>query len=109
MKSVINSEKAKTFFTKLVSNALLVVALTLGYFIGFYVHSYKSRDEKVAVDNNPYHNIKYPNTLSAAVDDANGLLLIDRATGEYQVYSDSVGIMIFKLYASKIYANQTSK
>lgn len=100
----INSEKVKSFFSKFFNNLLIVIALGLGFAIGYYTYMFKSR-ERVGKDNNPYHNVKYPQTISVAVNDANEMLIIDRSTGNYQVYSDSVGMMIFKLYAGKIYQN----
>jgi hypothetical protein len=48
----------------------------------------------------------YVEYVSIAVDEKNHIFIIDKHTGEYQVFSDSVGITIFKMYAGKIYNSQ---
>ncbi len=37
-----------------------------------------------------------------AIDSENKLIIMDRKTGQYIIYSDSVGSAIFKMYAAKI-------
>lgn len=41
---------------------------------------------------------------SIAINERSELMIIDRETGKYTVYSDSVGRSIFNLYASQFYA-----
>jgi len=63
-------------------------------------------------ETNPFKNVKYPQTVSVAINESNDMLLMDKTTGEYQIYSDSVGLAIFKLYVNKMYVkanNETSK
>jgi hypothetical protein len=36
------------------------------------------------------------------------LMLVDRASGKYQMYSDSIGMTIFKMYSNRIYQKATS-
>jgi hypothetical protein len=36
------------------------------------------------------------------LDEHNNLLVIDKSTGNYTVYDDSVGVSIFKIYARNI-------
>ena len=108
MNSKFNKQNMIAAGKKVLSNLLIIVALVLGFVIGRNSHFFTDKKE-VAEDANPYNHVYSPQTISVAVNDANEMLVIDRSTGKYQVYSDSVGIMIFKLYASKIYANQTSK
>ena len=47
-------------------------------------------------------NIKTPDNTSVAINEKNQLLLINKQTGEYILYSDSVGISIFNIYAKSI-------
>jgi hypothetical protein len=37
-----------------------------------------------------------------AIDSEDKLIIMDRKTGGYTIYSDSIGTIIFKMYASKI-------
>ncbi len=43
--------------------------------------------------------------VSVAINESNEVLIIDRASGRFETYSDSVGTSIFKLYAAKMYQN----
>ena len=37
-----------------------------------------------------------------AIDSEDKLIMMDRKTGSYTIYSDSIGRIIFRMYASKI-------
>jgi hypothetical protein len=47
--------------------------------------------------------------VSVAMNERGELLLIDRSTGTYQVYTDGVTRNIFDLYATRMYANANAK
>jgi hypothetical protein len=40
--------------------------------------------------------------VNLALDEHNNLLVIDKSTGNYTVYDDSIGVSIFKIYARNI-------
>lgn len=40
--------------------------------------------------------------VNLALDENNHLIVIERATGNYTVYDDSIGVAIFKIYARNI-------
>jgi hypothetical protein len=40
--------------------------------------------------------------VNLALDEHNHLIVIERATGNYTVYDDSIGVAIFKIYARNI-------
>jgi hypothetical protein len=52
----------------------------------------------------PKTKIKYVNKkeVNIAIDEGNRLILIDNFSGEYIIYSDSVGKSIFNSYANQI-------
>jgi len=43
---------------------------------------------------------------SIAINERGELMVIDRITGEYHLYQDSVGRAIFNMYAGRIYTNK---
>jgi hypothetical protein len=45
--------------------------------------------------------------VNLAIDEHNHLIVIDKTTGDYTVYQDSIGMSIFKLYAKNIFIDQT--
>ena len=75
---------------------LLVVCLCAGFFIGRVSHQILPKEDKVDV------STKSLNSISIAINESNDLLLIDRSTGKYDVFADSVGFTIFRMYAGKI-------
>lgn len=79
--------------------AVIVGALFIGFQIGRKVESYK---EKPA-ESNPYSKAFSPEEISIAVNEGNELILIERKTGKYIVYSDQIGMTIFKMYTNRIY------
>jgi hypothetical protein len=44
--------------------------------------------------------------INLALDENNHLIVIDKKSGNYTVYQDSIGISIFKLYAKNIWSEQ---
>jgi len=40
--------------------------------------------------------------VNLALDEHNHLIVIDKKTGDYTVYDDSIGVSIFKIYARNI-------
>lgn len=47
--------------------------------------------------------------VSIAVNERNEMLVIDRKTGEYVTYQDSVGLAIFGMYAGRLYTNKAGQ
>jgi hypothetical protein len=107
MKSIINKENTKSFLHQLKQYGIILVALSIGYFIGKYTHKIELNDKlsKNVYRDNPYRSMRSTKEISIAVDEHNELLLINKKTGKYQVYSDSVGMCIFKMYSYRIYQN----
>jgi hypothetical protein len=44
--------------------------------------------------------------INLALDEHNHLLVIDKKSGNYTVYDDSVGVAIFKMYARNVQITQ---
>ena len=95
-KQFFNSKGFKTFINYL----FLSIALTVGFYVGRKTANYPPTKVEVV---NPYSKPFQGNEISIAVNESSELLLIDRKTGKYQVYSDEIGKSIYKLYMVKIY------
>jgi hypothetical protein len=96
------NEKTSNLLKKAVNYLLLSISLILGYVIGYNIHNLKNKQIETK---NPYSSIYSTNDISIALDDNQNMLLIDRSNGQYTVFTDSVGITIFQLYANSIYKN----
>lgn len=99
-----NPQKMETFqksVQKIAAYIYIIAALVSGFYIGSQYHRLESKPEFKPT-------VKKGRETSIAINEANQLMLIDRKTGKYEIYSDSIGISIFRMYASKIYQNKTS-
>lgn len=47
--------------------------------------------------------------VKVAITNQGELIILDKETGEYSIYSDSIGNSIFELYATRIYSQYKSK
>jgi len=96
--------KTRLILRKVFHYSLLVVM----FGIGFLTSHFSSKFESPTPKPNPYSNIYSTKDISIAVDASNSLLMVTKNTGEYIVYSDSVGQTIFKMYANRIYQQNVS-
>jgi hypothetical protein len=94
---------------KLALNALLVYAVIVlsvasAFFIGIYYNKIimKREDAKFKVTRVLKQNV------SLAIDENNHLIVINNQTGDYTIYSDSVGKTIFKLYAKNVWGENNT-
>ena len=90
-------------FAKKLGNVLIVaIAMLTGFFIGYY-YWVMMNNTRVS----PLKNSRPLSKTSVAINERSELLIIDRTSGTYTVYQDSVGLMIFNLYASRKYEQIT--
>jgi alpha-N-acetylglucosamine transferase len=99
-------EKLRKFFGAAGKTVVIVSAMLVGFGVSEALNAYKKNREKEVSVMPPTRSIEY---TSIATNERGELLVIDRKTGEYTVYSDSIGTAIFNLYAGRIYANMNSK
>jgi len=82
-------------------NVIIVVSVATSSFkLGSMYQSSKKEDTKME---NPYAHAFSPEEISIAVNESNELIMIERATGKYIVYSDQIGQTIFGMYANRIH------
>ena len=101
----VSKEQFVTAMKKLISYAIIVGALVLGFVIGRYTQNYPP---DVKPETNPYSKAFAPKEISIAVNESNELIMIERATGDYIVYSDEIGQTIFGMYANRIHQEVTN-
>lgn len=96
--------KVKDFFTKILvmlkhagKIVIIVSALIIGFASGEIYYRYKDK-----MKSNEMQTPKTDKEISIAINECGEILFIDRSTGQYQMYSDSVGKMFFDLYSAKM-------
>ena len=86
-------------------NVVVIVAVgTLMFQLGGLYQKYTSKPTQ----ENPYAHAFSPEEISIAVNESNELIMIERATGKYIVYSDQIGQTIFGMYANRIHQEATN-
>ena len=82
-------------------NVVIVVSVaTASFKLGNMYQASQKEDVKL---DNPYSHAFSPEEISIAVNESNELIMIERATGKYIVYSDQIGQTIFGMYANRIH------
>ncbi len=82
---------------------IILVAISIGFVIGgMYTRSIATVEEKAPLDMKTVHKLK---ETSIAINERSELMIIDRQTGTYEIYEDSIGKVVFGLYASQMISN----
>jgi hypothetical protein len=95
--------QATTFIKKHTKNVLSVVVAVSIAATSFKLGAKYGNPEKKEIVENPYAHAFSPEEISIAVNESNELIMIERATGKYIVYSDQIGQTIFGMYANRIH------
>ena len=98
MKNLITEEfkeKFKSAFARFMNITIVASTLIAGFGLGYYFQELKVKPQSV---NETILNKE----VRIAIDSENKLIIMDRKTGQYIIYSDSIGSAIFKMYAAKI-------
>jgi hypothetical protein len=89
------------FVKKQAKNVLSIAIVASVATASFKLGAKYGNPEKKEIEN-PYAHAFSPEEISIAVNESNELIMIERATGKYIVYSDKIGQTIFGMYANRI-------
>jgi hypothetical protein len=108
LKTKFNEMKGKlgVYIKNLGTAAIIVGALFLGAFArDIYVKATTTPEtiSETIISQKP----RAINETSIAINERGELMVIDRADGSCQLFEDSVGKVIFDMYAARIYINKT--
>lgn len=99
-------EKANKILKKLLDLSLYVLGIVAAFVIGFYCNQLTEYEASLS---NKFSKPIEASNISVAVTEHNELLIIDRARQSIDVYSDTIGVSIFKAYANRIAEVQNEK
>jgi len=88
-------QKIKKFASRAMNIIIVSATLVAGFGLGYYFKDIKEKPMSV-------NEVILDKEVRIAIDSENKLILMDRNTGSYDIYSDSVGKTIFYLYAKQI-------
>jgi len=83
----------------LIISVSFIAGISIGYYYQYIKSSYTKEPQMVSVKKSD---------VKLAIDENNNLLIIKKSDGTYVIYEDSVGYLIFNLYAKNIWG-QASK
>lgn len=111
LKLKIMNEKLKNLKVKLsqlfkngVIYGIIICAVAASFFVGIFYNQMTNKDKSSKVQ------IKtiVKSEVRLAIDEDNHLIVIDKKTGNYSVYQDSIGKTIFKLYAKNVWGQNNT-
>ncbi len=91
--------KLKNVFNQVFWVLMVVLGVGAGFAVGYYYEVVNPKEVKGV------STLVNRNEITLAMDEHERLLVIDKRTGEYTVYADSIGKSIFNLYARKIWSS----
>jgi hypothetical protein len=94
--------RTKTIFKNIGVYFFAFICCVLCAYIGFWYSQSKNKKESEVKVNT---KIK-ASQINLALDQNNNLIVIDKKTGDYIIYEDTVGTTIFSLYAKNLWVNQ---
>lgn len=97
LKTIGNSIKG--FFKGIAIYVLIIVFSTASYFIGVVHNKMTTKPSKAKIE---VVKIKR-SQVNLAIDENNHLIVINKETGNYTIYQDSIGKTIFKIYARNVW------
>jgi hypothetical protein len=98
--------KAETLNTakKIAENAkkigVILLAISIGFVIG-HVH-YRLTEKPEVVSSLEGKNVHRLKETSVAINERDEVLIINRNDGTYEIYEDSIGKAIFRMYANQM-------
>ncbi len=90
-------------FRKILTILFIVLSIGSGFVIGYY---YDKLSESVSLENETKY-VRSLNETSIAINEKNQLLIMDRTSGSYRIYEDSVGVIIFTMYTNREFLKHT--
>jgi hypothetical protein len=96
-------QTTKQFLSKHARSAINTVTVIALVIASFKLGAEYGNRPKPEEPKNPYAHAFAPDEISIAVNESNELIMIERATGQYIVYSDEIGQTIFGMYANRIH------
>ena len=103
-----NKEKIILFLKELLDRikkiSLFLILIALGYSLcEIYHYTIKPKEVKAI------KQTRNARETSVAINERGELMLINRVTGEYEIYQDSIGKSIFTIYANSMQSKYSDK
>lgn len=85
---------------KSLGNWILIVTVALSaFFLGYY---YPKIKQTIVGEQKSFIVPKTSNEITISVTDRGELMVMDRRTGRFEIYEETVGLNVFKAYGNRI-------
>lgn len=85
---------------KSLGNWIMVTTVALSaFFLGYY---YPKIKQTIVGEQKSFIVPRTSNQITVSVTDRGELMVMDRATGKFEIYEESVGLNVFKAYGNRI-------
>lgn len=103
MKNSLNNilRKLKHIFKSIFIYVVILVSVSASFFIGMYYQKMNTKTKKHEISKILKHEVVL------AVDENNNLIVIQKSTGDYIIFQDSIGKYIFNMYAKNVLVQNT--
>jgi hypothetical protein len=97
-------EKVTPIFKSITVYGIILCSVVAAFFIGVFYNQTTNTNKvsKVQV------KTIIKSEVNLAIDENNHLIIIDKKTGNYSIYQDSIGKTIFKLYAKNVWGQNNT-
>jgi hypothetical protein len=98
-------EKVLPVFKNITIYSIILCSIVASFFVGIFYNkmTIKENFEKVQV------KTINKSEVNLGIDENNHLIVIEKETGNYTIYQDSIGKTIFKLYAKNVWGQNNTK
>lgn len=97
-------EKLMPIFKNITIYSIIICSVVASFFVGvFYNRMTNKPTTKIEV------KTINKSEVNLGIDENNHLIVIEKKTGNYTIYQDSIGKTIFKLYAKNVWGQNNTK
>jgi hypothetical protein len=92
-------ELTKQFLKSIMVYGIIIISVIASFIVGFTYHKLTNKTVEPKTEMERVRK----NDVTIAIDENHHLIIINNNTGDYTVYQDSIGKIIFKLYAANVW------
>ncbi len=97
-------EKVTPFFKNVTIYGIILCSVVASFFVGVFYNQMTNKNKQTKVQVKTITKSE----VNLAIDENNHLIVIEKKTGNYSIYQDSIGKTIFKLYAKNVWGQNNT-
>ena len=97
-------EKLTPIFKSVTIYGIILCSVVAAFFVGVFYNQMTNKDKSTKVQVKTISKSE----VNLAIDENNHLIVIEKKTGNYSIYQDSIGKTIFKLYAKNVWGQNNT-